>query len=48
MIIINIVVDPGGWALGIGDSCRVGNLLLLMYCSFGLEVTLIFKGTEAS
>ena len=28
------------------DNPRVGNLLLLGHCPFGLEVTLIFNDTE--
>ena len=28
--------------------CRVGNSSLLGHCPFGLDVNLIFKGTEAS
>ena len=33
---------------GCSDRSRVGNLLLLGHCPFGLEVTQIFKGTKAS
>ena len=32
--------------LQLSNTCRVGNLLVLGHCPFGLEVTLIFKGTK--
>ena len=39
--------EGGGVCIYLRNS-RVGNSLLLGHCPFGLEVTLIFKDTEAS
>ena len=48
----NLLVITSGhwvWVLVLDHGCiRVGNSSLLGHCPFGLDVNLIFKGTEAS
>ena len=46
--VMAVVRVSGFFNLGVLCYIRVGNLLLLGHSPFGLEVTLIFKGTEAS